>query len=118
MAERPIIIEDHFPDWDVVVGRTVVRNIDRGVGYVVDTVKVRHTPFTRVTDFETMVFDFQGYITDDKGKIQPDFSCNNKNGELGLGARLMEYEGATIDSANEYHYETVNRLAEILENEV
>lgn len=116
MTESPIIIEDHFSNWDKQVGRTVVRNTSEPGGFVVSTVAVRHSPFTVKTDFETMVWDFLGYENREEGRPpQPMFDTNNENEQFGLNARLMESNGATPESAREYHYQAVEKLASILE---
>ena len=113
MIERPIIIEDHFSNWDKQVGRTVVRSIISSKGFVVSTIATRHSPLTVKTDFETMVYDFLGY--EDGTPPKPQFDTDNENEQFGLNIRLMESDGATIESAREYHYQSVDKLASIME---
>jgi len=116
MTERAIIIEDHFSDWDKQVGRTVVRNVSKPGGFVVSTIATKHSPFTLNTDFETMVWDFLGYEKGEEGRPpQPMFDTNNENPQFGLNIRLMERNGATPESAREYHYQAVDKLVSILE---
>lgn len=93
----------------------MVKNASDSRGFVVSTIATRHSQFTVNTDFETMVYDFLGYLQAEDGKPQPEFDCDNENEQFGLNIRLMEKDGATVESARAYHYEAVDKLVSILE---
>lgn len=83
---------------------------------MVSTIATKHSPSTVNTDFETMVWDFLGYEKGEEGRPpQPVFDTDNENPQLGLNVRLMESDGATSESAKEYHYSAVDKLVSILE---
>lgn len=85
---------------------------------MVSTVATRHSPFTKGIDFETMVFDFLGYQNNEDGCVpQPLFEGKSENPHPGLGRRLMERDGATPETAKNFHYNVVDTLAHILETE-